>query len=43
MTELYDRLKQYAETDWYPWHMPGHKRQMVEFVNPFSIDITEID
>lgn len=43
MMELYDRLKQYAETDWYPWHMPGHKRQMVEFVNPFSIDITEID
>ena len=43
MMELYERLKAYADTDWYPWHMPGHKRQMVEFGNPFSMDITEID
>lgn len=40
---LYGRLKQYADSDFYPWHMPGHKRRLVEFDNPFSIDITEIE
>ncbi|MDO5411199.1 MAG: aminotransferase class V-fold PLP-dependent enzyme [Lachnospiraceae bacterium] len=39
---LYERLKDYAASDFYPWHMPGHKRRLMEFVNPFSIDITEI-
>lgn len=42
-TELYERLRQYAASDFYPWHMPGHKRRLVEFDNPFSMDITEID
>lgn len=41
--ELYERLRKYAASDFYPWHMPGHKRQLVEFDNPFSMDITEID
>lgn len=41
--ELYERLCQYAASDFYPWHMPGHKRHLVEFGDPFSIDITEID
>ena len=41
--ELYERLESYAASDFYPWHMPGHKRRVVEFGNPFSIDITEID
>lgn len=41
--ELYDRLKAYGASDFYPWHMPGHKRRLVEFENPFSMDITEID
>lgn len=41
--ELYDRLKEYTSSDFYPWHMPGHKRRLVEFENPFSMDITEID
>ncbi len=36
-------LKDYAASDFYPWHMPGHKRRLVEFENPFSMDITEID
>jgi len=32
----------------YPFHMPGHKRQvgnpfLQEFPNPYAIDITEID
>lgn len=43
MQELYEQLKQYAQSDFYPWHMPGHKRRLVEFENPFSLDITEID
>lgn len=41
--ELYDRLREYVSSDFYPWHMPGHKRRLIEFDNPFSIDITEID
>ena len=45
MGELYRRLKAYSETDEYPYHMPGHKRQVCgelpqEIMN---IDITEID
>ncbi|MDD7388318.1 MAG: aminotransferase class V-fold PLP-dependent enzyme [Lachnospiraceae bacterium] len=43
MPELYERLKAYAASDFYPWHMPGHKRRLVEFGNPFSMDITEIE
>ena len=26
MGELYRRLKDYSKTDYYPYHMPGHKR-----------------
>ena len=44
---LIDRLKEYGEGDYYPFHMPGHKRQIklgiTSFPNPFSVDITEID
>lgn len=40
---LLARLKLYSESDWYPFHMPGHKRQPMEFPDPYSIDITEID
>lgn len=45
---IIDRLKEYSRSDFYPFHMPGHKRQIengvgLEFPNPFSIDITEID
>ena len=45
---LLDKLKRYGESEVYPFHMPGHKRQTgerfaAEFPNPFSIDITEID
>lgn len=39
---LLERLKEYSQTDAYPFHMPGHKRQW-EFPNPFSVDITEIE
>ena len=39
---LYDKLKAYAKSDVYPFHMPGHKRQP-EGELPYDIDITEID
>ena len=44
---LLDKLTNYAGTDHYPFHMPGHKRReelgITSFPNPFSVDITEID
>ncbi|WP_243140908.1 aminotransferase class I/II-fold pyridoxal phosphate-dependent enzyme [Candidatus Galacturonibacter soehngenii] len=41
---LYERLKSYSELDYYPFHMPGHKRSKENhFINPFCLDITEID
>lgn len=43
MEELYKKLKEYGDTDYYPFHMPGHKRNMGEMCNPYHIDITEID
>lgn len=43
MSELFESLKRYADSDYLPMHMPGHKRRMGELGNPFFIDITEID
>ena len=45
MGELYRRLKDYSKTDYYPYHMPGHKRLLCgEFPREImDIDITEID
>lgn len=43
MSELFEKLKEYADSDYLPMHMPGHKRRMGEIGNPFFIDITEID
>ncbi len=40
---LYDKLKQYATSDYYPFHMPGHKRVDRNWDNLFEMDITEID
>lgn len=40
---LLEKLKKYGASDYYPLHMPGHKRNTVHFTDPFSIDITEID
>ena len=46
---ILERLTEYAESDAYPFHMPGHKRQEIPdgvqggFPNPYGIDITEID
>lgn len=33
----------YGDSDYYPFHMPGHKRQMNDSHFPYQIDITEID
>ncbi len=40
---LYDKLKKYAESGVYPFHMPGHKRQSDGSLLPYSIDLTEIE
>lgn len=40
---LYERLAEYAETDYYPFHMPGHKRADLDFPNPYKMDVTEIE
>jgi len=45
MPELYKKLKSLAESDLYPFHMPGHKRNedAAPFGKIFNVDITEID
>ncbi len=43
MSELLEKLETYADSDYLPMHMPGHKRRMGDLGNPFFIDITEID
>ncbi len=45
MRTLYDRLREYGNSDYYGFHMPGHKRQMNMMGDalPYTIDITEID
>lgn len=37
------KLHSYCQSDYYPFHMPGHKRHPLDFPNPYTIDITEID
>lgn len=43
--KLYEKLQQYAQSNYYPFHMPGHKRntEMLPKWNPYGMDITEID
>ena len=36
------RLAAYGASASYPFHMPGHKRQFHPFLDPYSMDITEI-
>lgn len=43
MAYLYDKLKNYRDSEAYPFHMPGHKRNVEMSDLPFGIDITEID
>ena len=42
---LYENLKAYSESDFYPFHMPGHKRNpdSGQISELYRIDITEID
>lgn len=40
---LDQRLEEYAKSDIYPFHMPGHKRKWRAAADPYAIDITEID
>lgn len=43
---LYDKLKTYSDSDYYAFHMPGHKRRHLTedgALIPYDIDITEID
>lgn len=41
---LDQKLQAYADSDYYPFHMPGHKRtDKLELANPYAIDITEVE
>lgn len=40
---LDQKLTEYTQSNIYPFHMPGHKRRPIDFPNPYTIDITEID
>lgn len=40
---LEQKLNEYAKSDIYPFHMPGHKRIALDKWNPYEMDITEID
>ena len=42
---LYDALKEYSENNFYPFHMPGHKRNVKKglLTDFYQMDITEID
>ena len=44
MGKLYKELEAYGKSDFYPFHMPGHKRNLraVEGDFPLERDITEI-
>lgn len=45
MDRLYEKLLSYAGKDFYPMHMPGHKRNpdLMKMPDPYLLDITEIE
>lgn len=45
MNNIFDKLKDYSDSDYYAFHMPGHKRNLdlMDGTSPYRIDITEID
>lgn len=47
MVELYRQLEKYRDMDYYPFHMPGHKRNAEAaygaLAESYGLDITEID
>ena len=40
---LDEKLESYARSGIYPFHMPGHKRNVCCMSNPYAIDMTEIE
>ncbi len=41
---ILNMLNEYKNKDYYPWHMPGHKRKLENiFDNPYLIDVTEVE
>lgn len=42
-THLLPKLEQYSKSGSYPFHMPGHKRRNLDFPNPWTVDLTEIE
>lgn len=40
---LLEQLQKYGESDIYPFHMPGHKRQMIFPADAYRLDITEVE
>lgn len=44
-SSLFQKLKEHAASDIYPYHMPGHKRntKITDMASYYDIDITEID
>ena len=40
---MLNKLLEYSRSEAYPFHMPGHKRNLPGDIFPFDIDITEID
>ena len=42
MATIYEKLKAYSDSDYYGFHMPGHKRQSMGNWTGEAIDITEI-
>ena len=45
MKDLYDILKKYSDSGIYPFHMPGHKRNVARMPGwePWRIDVTEVE
>ena len=44
MEDLYEKLRKYCGSDYYPFHMPGHKRRLgMGMGDPLGFDITEIE
>ncbi len=45
MGKLKNQLEEYIQGGYYPFHMPGHKRNtdLMKMDNPYALDITEID
>ena len=45
MERLYRKLEEYSRSDYYPFHMPGHKRNPASVRGEFPLerDITEIE